>query len=287
MTTIELAARLARRLKAREIDALSVPGAMDLVEAINAGLQECYQLLPPWQRRTTLSLELAAPLSVSLDLTNGSVALGDGGSLFADGLIGRSVVADGDPNWNEVQSETQLLDLYQGATGVHAATVYGDSVFSDFATFDGMVGHPRFADTRETLIPHNPRLEGRPAEIGKPRYYWFEPGANSLGSGVPVFFRVSPAPDRAYVLRCDIEFRPARLAYTSLHTPTAIALADQFLERALVPLCELRLLRSPEWADAALAQLVLADAAAAREFLGQQRPSPGVPCNRVGTPPGY
>lgn len=287
MTTFELAERLARRLKKGHFTALSMAAAMDVLEAINAGLQECYELLPAWQRKTTVSLTVAAPVSVNLSVVHGSVDLAGGGSIFTEAQIGRSVVVAGDTNWNEVQSTTKLLDEYQGETGVKAATIYGDSVYNDLTSFEGFISHPRLADSREELIPFNPRAAERQAEIGRPRYYWTEPAAAALGATPPVYLRVFPAPDRAYVLRVDMEFRPAVLRYASLHAASTIPLADQLLHRALIPLCEVRLLRSPEWGDASKNNLVLEDAKSARGFLFNQRPAAAVPANRVFTPAGY
>jgi hypothetical protein len=285
MTTFELAGQLARRLKKASLPALSVPAAMDIVEAINTGLQECYELLPSWQRKTVVSLELAAPATVNLTLTNGSVTLA--GGTFTEAQIGRSVVVAGDPSWNEVQSATELLDAYQGATGAHAATVYGDSAYNELTNFDGFASPPRLADTREVLKLFDARRAGLAGEVGRPRYYWTEPAAASLGTTPPVYLRVYPAPDRAYMLRIDTEFRPSILTYTNVHRASTIPLADQLIHRGLIPLCEVRLLRSPEWADPSKQNLVLEDARAARGFLANQRQTVHVPENRVFTPVGY
>lgn len=287
MTTYELAERLARRLKKGNLTALSVAAAMDVVEAINAGLQECYELLPSWQRKTTISLPLAAPATLNVSVVNGATALADGGDVFLEAQIGRSVVVSGDPSWNEVHSTTALLDPYLGETGVRAATVYGDSTYNELASFDGFASPPRLADSRETLELFDARRAGKAAEVGRPRYYWTEPAAASLGTTPPVYIRVFPAPDRAYVLRLDTEFRPSVLTYTNVHQASTIPLADQLLHRGLIPLCEVRLLRSPEWADPAKQNLVLEDARIARAFLANQRASVVVPANRVFTPVGY
>lgn len=287
MTTFELASQLARRLKKGNFTALSMAAAMDVVEAMNAGLQECYELLPSWQRKTTLSLALPAPVTVNLSVVNGSVDLADGGSIFTEAQIGRSVLIAGDTSWNEVQSTTKLIDEYQGTTGVKSAVIYGDSVYNDLASFDGFAGHPRFADSREELSLFNARAAELGAEIGQPRYYWPEPAAAALGTIPAVYLRLFPAPDRAYVLRVDAEFRPAILTYTNIHQASTIPLASQHIHRGLLPLCLERLLTSPEWADASLRNLVIADAQRARDFLSNQRSSAVVPNNRVFTPAGY
>lgn len=287
MTTQQLAERLARRLKKGTLTSLSMPTTMDVVEAINSGLQECYELLPAWQRRTTVSLTLPAPVTASLIVAAGSVDLGDEGGQFTSAQIGRSVVVAGDPNWNEVQSTAKLLDEYNGTSGTRSATIYGDSASNGLLNFDGLAGHPRLADTRETLIQFNPRAAGRAGEVGVPRYYWIEPAAASLGAVPSIYLRVSPAPDRAYVLRVDMEFRPFVVTLPDLHAATVIPLAEPLFHRALIPLCESNLIRSPEWADDSKARLVLDAADAAREHLSNQRPSPSVPSNRVFTPAGY
>lgn len=285
MTTIELAERLARRLRTGSLVGLSMAEAMDIVEAINAGVQEAYQLLPQWKRRTTVAIDLAAPVTRSITATNGSSTVGGDG--FLEAQIGRSVVVAGDANWNEVQSTTKLLDSYLGTTGTKSAIIYGDSFYSDFLTFEGLLSAPRFADSRAVLTPRNPRLEGLAAEIGTPRYYWFEPSSAALGTSPTVYFRVHPAPDVAYALRCDMEFRPVRITYSTLNSASTIPLDQQLLDRALIPLCETRLLRSPAWSEPKLKDLVLFDAEAARTFLRDQRSTPVVPSNRVGTPAGF
>jgi hypothetical protein len=287
MTTYELAERLARRLKKERFDKLSMAEVMDIVEAINAGLQECYELLPPWMRRTTVSLTLAAPATLNISVVNGSVDLADGAGVFTEAQIGRSVVVAGDPNWNEVQSATKLLDEYQGSTGVKSATVYCDSIYSDVTNFEGLTSHPRFADSREELIQFNARAAELPAEIGEPRYYWMEPAGSSLGATPAVYLRFFPAPDVAYVLRVDMEFRPSVISYATLNQAATIPLAANLLHRALLPLCELQLLRSPQWRDRSIAADVKEAAQAARAFLMNQRTSAAVPSNRVFTPAGY
>ena len=287
MTTYELAERLARRLKKGNLTALSAAAAMDVVEAINTGLQEAYDRLPAWQRRTTLSFPLAAPASVSVGVTNGATALSSG--TFSAAQVGRSVVLNGDSNWNQVASTTALLDAYQGSTGTVSGTVYGDVISSALTNLDGFASPLRFADSREELAQYNMRTAQpyRSGEVGKPRYYWVEAGGASLAGSPVALLRVFPAPSVAYVLRAEVEFRPSIITFSGLHAAGTIPLADQFLHRALIPLCEERLLRSPEWADASLSRLVLGDAEAARRFLEGQRPSAGVPSNRVFTPAGY
>jgi hypothetical protein len=262
-----------------------VAAAADVVEAMNAGLQECYELLPDWQRRAPISLELPAPATVSTTATNGSVSVT--AATFAAAQLGRSVVLAGDANWNQVAGTATLLDKFEGTTGAVTATVYGDAMASTQATLDGFASRPRFADTREELTFFNARLARLPGEVGKPRHYWTEPAALSLGSSPGVYLRVWPAPDQAYVLRVEAEFRPLLLTYTNLHNAATITLADHLLHSALIPLCEARLLHSPEWADANKAKLVQDDAMRARAFLSNQRPAVHAPENRIFTPAGY
>jgi hypothetical protein len=285
MTTLELAERLARRLRGGNLTKLAMAEVMDIVEALNAGQQEAFELLPAWQRRTTVNLYLAAPTSLSIGVTNGSVDLSSG--TFSASWVGRSVVVDGDPNWNEVQSATKLLDEYLGTTGTRTATVYGDSTYSDQLTFDGFAKDPLLADQREALIRHDPRNGSWTPEVGRPKFYWLEPAAASLGATPAVYLRVHPAPDIAYTLRCDMEFRPIVVRYDTLNSAATLVLADHLIHRALIPLCEVRLLRSPAWANPKIAEHVHEDARAARAMLASQRTDPAVPNNRVGTPAGY
>jgi len=285
MTTYELAERLARRLKKGSLPLLSPAATQDIVEAINAGLQECYELLPAWQRKTTLSVELPAPVAVSVGVTTGAVALSSG--TFTTAQIGRSVVLAGDTEWNQVAGLTTLLDKYQGTTGTVAGTVYGDALSNALTNWDGFTSHPTLANTRETLVPWNARAARQPGMVGRPLYYWIEPAAASLGSSPVALLRIYPAPDVAYVLRIDAEFRPAVITFSDVHVASTIPLGDQLLHRCLLPLCEEALLRSSEWANDSKAHLVAAAADTARDFISRQRSSVGTPANRVFTPPGY
>lgn len=285
MTTYELGERLARRLNKGSLPLLTPAATQDVVEAINAGLQECYDLLPHWQRRTTISVELPAPATVSVGVTLGSVSLSSG--TFTAAQLGGSVVLPGDTNWNQVAGTATLCDKYQGTTGTVSATVYADSISNALTNWDGFTSHPTFADTRETLTPWNARSVRQAGATGKPLYYWIEGAAASLGSAPVARLRVYPAPDVAYVLRVDAEFRPAVITFSDVHSATTIPLGDQLLHRCLLPLCEEALLRSPEWANEAKAHLVTAAAEGARDFLSRQRPTVGVPANRIFTPPGY
>ena len=288
MTTYELAARLARQLKKGNLTALSGGATQDVVDAMNAGLQECYERLPAWQRQTMVDVTLAAPVTVNLSVVNGSVDLGDGGSVFLESQIGRSVVVSGDTNWNEVQSTTKLLHPYQGETGVVVATIYGDSAYNDLTNFDGFASNPRMSDgSREILKAYNARLEGKAPQVGRPCYYWAEPAGASLGATPAVYLRFFPAPNIAYVLRMEMEFRPSILTYAMVNQAGTIPLADQLLHTALLPLCDEALLRSPEWADPSKVSIVQRAAERARDFLSRQRPSATLPANRAFTPPGY
>lgn len=287
MTTYELAERLARRLTPQHVAKLTMAEVFDVIEAINSGSQACYDILPAWNRRTTVAISLEAPALLNLQVTNGEVILGGSGDQFTEAQIGRSVVVDGDTNWNEVQSTSKLLDAYLGSTGAKAARVYCDSFWNDVGSFDGLASRPYFADTRESLELFNARAAELPGEIGKPRYYWMEMAAPSLGAMQQFFIRFFPAPAVAYSLRADMEFRPLRLVYANIQQATTIPLAEHFIENGLLPLCEERLMRSPVWRDQSIRDLVVEDARRARAFLANQRPTTTIPQNRVGTPLGF
>lgn len=285
MTTIEAAGRLARHLKGGDFTKLTVSELADVLGALNYGSQRLYTLLPERFRATPVSVAIAAPETVSAVVTEGSPDLGN--SPFSVDDVGKSVVVDGDANWNEVTGLNALMDAYLGSTGTKNAIVYSDSLLDASYAFERLTAPPVLADQRRGLTLFNARANGWTPAIGEPRHYWLENLSAALGGAPRFVMRLYPAPDRAYNLRLSLSFWAQRLALTDLMTPTALRVPDEFYESAYLPLCLGCLTSSPAWTDASKKREILALAETARLHLLGQPGQAGVPRNRVLTPAGY
>ena len=299
MKVISLLHRIARRARSvngagGDFTSFSMSEQTDLMEAANAAIQSCYGLLPTVYREMTEGFLLPAPRHTTIALMQNQKIVSDG--TFTEAEIGRSVVIDGDENWNQVISTSSLLNPYLGPNGEHAATVYGDAVYSDRYPFDRIIGNPRYPNQGPTVL-YNPSLmpinnaNGASwffqQSIGVPLYWWTQPMGNSQGNEPLLVLRVTPAPSQAYTIDVRISYWPKRLVQASYDDNDTIPLPDQFLETALVPLGLEALMSSPIWDGKGDPNVIVAAAERARQFLKLQPAQLAAPSNRVFTPFGF
>lgn len=297
--TIEIAGRLARRLRGGHFSKLEVAEVADVREAMNAGLQEMWRLLPARFRRSTASYTLQPPATVSCQVTAGSAALGNTPFVTAD--IGKSVVVGTDANWNQVAGVGALLDAYLGGnSGTVAATLYGDVVLDTTLPFDRLAGAPaiRQGQINRALAPVDPRTfytrggivswpTGFTPQVGLPRYYWVEEWSQTQNPEPRFRLRVWPAPDQTYALRVNLDLWPRRLAVADLLNATTLQAPEEMVESCLVPLMLAALTSSPGWADPAGKKAVAAAAAEARAALRAVAGTVRADGNAVLTPAGF
>jgi len=289
MTTVELAHRALRHSPYRDPAQVPVDDALDLVDAINAALQEFYSIAPPVYSRTTLSGELYGESTVSLTLTNGESTFGS--DVFLASQRGYTIKLGDESKYNEITGTDSLLDVYAGTSGTYDCPVWGDVIqFSD-TSIKRVVSPPRIEGCSHGLV-NDPSIreyvmrEGR--SVGVPRFYYVEPVGSSQGGRELCLVRFAPLPDKQYTVRMEVELTPTRYGYQSLVTPATLPVENHQVESLLLPLLFDELLDRPGWVGtSAPAQRIMERAQRARDeikllpaYLAPNR-------NKIGTPKGW
>jgi hypothetical protein len=260
---------------------------MDLISSANSALQESYNILPDYFKNKPVGFTLAAPATVSLTVVAGSDSVQT--SAFTAAQFGRSVIIDGDSQTNQIIGTAKLLNAYQGGTGTATATIYGDSVFTDQYPLDRVLDNPRFTGHDDWPLFHSEGMASELVvpEVGLPRYWWAETFGNSQGVTPMLCIKFFPYPSIAYPISMRFSFWAKRLTLSDYDSNTTLPIPDQFIDTALVPLGKRAFMSSPAWEDRKDADLVMAAAQRAEDFLRKQPGQIAVPDNRISTPLGY
>ncbi len=291
MKIVELIHRTARRARTGDFTQLNLAEKGDVMQAVNAAMQKVYNVLPMYFKTMTVGFLLPAPLTVSVQVTNGSKELG--ADAFSASQLGSTVVIPGDSAWNQVADTNLLQNPYMGETGTVDATVYGDAVFSERYPFDRIMGNPQFADQtqmpliRRTVQNATVPYLGLTPSIGQPSIWWVQPNGNAQG-GLPVLFlRLFPLPAQAYAITVPLAFWPMRVTLEDYQANAVIPVPDQFLDACLVPLAVRALMDTPAFQTRGDEQTLKESALEADQFLKLQPGQVGSPSNRIGTPVGF
>lgn len=247
----------------------SLAQQLTLAGAINGALQELYSKGPAHFRRREISTMLNGATSVQLGLTPNGTAISTF-SGWQDWMRGCTVRVDGDVYDNEIVSQTQLLQPWQGATaGTVNAQVFGDAVTLDPGVA-GVLGCVRLADIRELCAAPDREsfnranfwYEGDYGEAilsvqvrrkwtGQPHTYWVDNVSFPAGAGVvqpTVRLRVAPIPQQAYVLKFDALLNPPTVALGDLGSDSCVfELPGASVETLLVPFVLQRWTACPWW----------------------------------------
>lgn len=302
MTIVELFHRIGRRARGGDFTKLSMTEQTDIQDAANAALQECYNAVPSYFKEITEGFLLPAPQAITLAVVQYSSALSS--SVFTDAQIGRSVVLDGDPAWNQVVSPDTLLNPYMGATGTVNGTIYGDAVYSTRYPFDRIIGNPTFANQTGPLGSAGGQMVNLTSagggsggsmganwwwqyNVGVPQGWWVQMLGNSQGNEPLLVLRFAPAPSQAYAVDVRMSYWPKRLTLSDYNAASTITVPDQFLEAGLIPLALRALMSSPIWESKGDENFILERAANALTFCKNQYSHPAVPNVGVFTPWGW
>jgi hypothetical protein len=291
MKVVWLYSRIARRSRTGDFTKLSYMEQQDIAEAANAALAQTYNALPTYFKEITEGFVLPAPQPITLAVVHGSAELSS--SVFTDAQIGRSVVLDGDPAWNQVVSTDALLNAYMGETGTVNGTLYGDAVWSTRYPFDRIIGNPTFANQNLGAFAGRQMSNAGQATwlyqqtVGLPLVWWTQPLGNSQGNEPLLVLRVAPAPNQAYAIDVRMAYWSKRLTPQDYADNTVIPVPDQFLEAVLIPLALQAFMASPAWLSKPDDNLIIQRADAALQFAKLQLGQPGAPANQVCTPFGF
>ena len=289
-TLVQLATRLARRLKERDIFTMPADDALEILDSVNSSITEFVALAPSIYRLKTdgIHMNLKAPQVIQVGVTQGSTAI----TGLSDSLIGNTVMVSGDPYWNKLVSSNTLEMPYAGTTGTISATVYNDCVPlpSNFARF---AGDPMITETGkhyrglQRVNEHENRFWGEPS-VGFPNRFVVETGGQAAG-GSPFFsIRVLPLPFMPVILKCSMEVRPAQFILSDLVGGGAVLpFADEHIVSILMPMCFSRLVTGPLWPKDSDPKKVDTALAQAMRLLGMIATDAGPGLNRIGTPWGY
>lgn len=293
ITTVQLFHRLGRMTRSGDFTKLSMTEQTDLAQAATAALQETYSLLPTVYREMTEGFRLPAPLTVSVALTANSADVP--ASTFTAEQIGRSVVFDGDSNWNQIVGTDKLLNPYLGSSGTVSGIVYGDALSVTRYPFDRIIGNPRFPNQGQT-ITMNPNLRSAndgsgwwlyQQTTGIPMFWWTQALGNSQGKTPLLVMRFSPAPTIAYAIDVRLSFWPKRLTLTDYDDATEIVAPDEIIEASLIPLALQALTLTPIW-DQRYDPKRFDEAAARGRALLKMKPGQlAAPSNKIYTPVGF
>lgn len=250
MTSIQLAARLARHLTTPDLATMPGPAQLDIVDAINAAIGEIFPMLPGHYRRTTCSETLRAPRTADFafaarydtELTS---------SLFTTSETGCTVRLGDDQHDNEITAVNSVLDGYIGATLSGTATIYRDatSIPEVIERINGRVVAEKLDGTRTVLV-HNPEIRRYKRQIGTPTEYMLDPVGAVQGSEPVCLLRVHPMPDVDYIIRFDAELSSIHVTWAQIQgVGVNIPVPQRIAESALLPVALEKLTISTFWAQ--------------------------------------
>jgi hypothetical protein len=252
---VELCNRVGRRARGGDFTKLALNGQQDIISAINAALQRLYNALPTYFKEQTQGFVLPAPLAVTgVGVTQyGKFVTG---ITFTEAQFGQTIILDGDPDWNQIIGENELLVPYMGPTGTVGGTIYGNALHSTTYPLDRIIGNPQFANRSifplANMTMQNLSGAQQPTwfwvnQVGLPQTWWPQVFGNSQGKRPIMVLRFAPAPDQDYAMTVRIAFWPKRITMDDYAANTEITVADQFIEKALIPMCVEEFMLSPEY----------------------------------------
>ena len=286
MKAIAFANRLARDIDEKSVTDLTADVRLELLDAINGGIQTIHAISPFQSKITTGSIPLEAPVTITLGVTAGSAEIT--GYAFASDQLYRTIRISGDSIDNQIAGTTQLLHPYNGGTGSVSATIYSDGV-AIAEPYDELVGHPTVLETGRLLIHNQIRPGLHCKQVAEPCFYWMEANARNQNSPAPSVIRFDRLPDRSYRLQAQFTLAPARITFSDLLSPGAdIPLRAEFVEVYLLPISRAILTSSRLWRDPTTKAQARADADSAKtEYEALAPRTMATPNNRVGTKAGY
>lgn len=303
MNTTQLAQRLLRYLTISDLANLPADGALGLLDAMNAAIQEYYAIVPTSFKGTTFSGVLTPAVPITATFTNGSNYFTGWSATPAQ--KGFTIVAGTDPRQNTLVAPKQMLDVYTGPTGTFTAQVYGDCLHME-QIIERFTADP-------ILVDFNIRLQRNEnwrriattgpwpgsfyqyyaygsystRQIRTPWQYWIERQGESQNAFPPFILRCDSLPDQEYRVRIEGLLAPTQVQLNDLTVPQALSLDSYIVESTVLPMAVYHLTEHPLWASKSNFKMVQAKYQGARKMAMDRTPDQGSSINLVGTPRGF
>lgn len=289
MKVIAFAQRLLRDWKSRALSDLDAVARLELLDAINGGLQALHELAPHHSKITTGALAFAVPTTISIAVTDGSNAF-TGYTVLEEDLY-CTVRIDGDAVDNQIAGTGNLLHPYSGTSGTVSATIYHDACLIP-EPYVELVGNPRIIETRREVLPYpgnTPFTYWTERQIKEPSYYVVEANARNNNPHAPAVFRTDSLPDRGYRMQVPVKLAPLRVSMLDLvGSDTDIPLRAEHVETYLLPVCAGLMAKSELWANPETIDKAGEAAEDAKARYATNVPAfLSTPAHRVGTPYGW
>lgn len=285
MKVYALIQRLTRDLTQTNPSNLTAEERQTMQDCINAGLQTFYDHAPDHTKIVPISLSLAAPKSITLGVTEGSINFT--GYAIQETEYYCTIRIDGDGIDNQIIGDGALLHPYAGTTGTVDAIIYHDAVALD-GNYGAIASNPRYVDTDVELQQGvwRDRNIFRNFIIGEPDTWIVEPNATSELKSV---FRVNRLPDRLIRLKSTAILTPPRVSFTDTTTAVAVVpMREEHIEAYLMPHVRGLLAETSLWRDPLTRQRAMQKGEQAEMRYREMTPKTiATPANLVGTPFGY
>lgn len=287
MTILQLANRVCRRLKLRDVYALNADDAQEVVDAINSAISEFTMLAPATYRQVkSVRYKLEAPREITLNVTQGSTTA----STLDGDLVGRSIKLENDSAMNKVASGNTLANAYAGPTGSVRATLYGDVVTLE-DNFSRFVGQPYLYDEGNFLHGLY-RLNEEVSYLGEaisgvPLRFVVEALGQSAGASPSCLLRMIPMPHKAYSVTATMEVRPKQFTIAQLTTNALLPMPGEHATTIVYPMALYRLTTGSLWPKDSDPKGITQDYQRALDLLSRIPSDQGPTFNKVLTPHGY
>lgn len=285
MKVFALIQRLTRDLTQTNPSNLTAEERQTLQDCINAGLQTFHDHAPDHSKIIPISIYLAAPKTVSIAVTNGSVDF-SGYTITSDEYY-CSIIITGDGATNQIIGNGELLYPYIGTSGTVSATIYYDAAALS-SEYSEIASNPRHLDTDVELTQGilSNRYGFRNFVIGSPDTYTLE--SNAYGELKSVL-RVNRLPNQAIRLKSTAKMTPPRISFTdTTNANMVLPLRIEHVESYLMPYLRGLLAETSLWRDPATRQVAMKKGEQAELRYREMTPKTlSTPTNEVGTPAGF
>jgi hypothetical protein len=283
-TILQLASRVCRHLKVRDIHSMPADDATEVLDAINGAITEFFAAAPsPYRIKSNVTFNINAPQTCLVGVTHGSSSI----TGVDPSLVGRSISIPGDVQMNRMV-DVNTLDLpYQGNTGSVTATCYCDAfaLAPNFARFSGdpqIINQGIFVRYLSRQ-PDEGRFLGE-AQVGFPLRFVVESQGQASGASPYFFLRLIPMPSLPLTLKVSMEVRPEQYTLNQLISPTPLPVSDEHVFSILLPMALSRLAGGLMWPQDYDPKIADAGLERAMALLSKMAPDAGPGMNFVKTP---